>query len=196
MGSFYKLDSRQRITQVMDATSVATTIDSTTWPDDDSTSTQHTAFIIRAQSYDVPHVDFWDSTGHHHRQLGARFQCPAGKAAYITSVSAAYYVPNDSSNEHPFGDSTTWISMAQVRFYVTDMPLDTTASVWAPTPWQRDISGSYASPFAQRLWELTLPSPLGRPLHGGETLDLRFLPLDGPRNYCSVYFEGYVEDVS
>lgn len=197
MGSFYKLDSRSRQVQVLDATGGESTIDSTSWPEEDSTSTQHSAFIIRGQMYDVPYADGWDSTAHIYQQLGAIFQCPAGKVAYVTSVSAVYYLPNDSSNTHPYedADGTTWYSRASIKFFVTDMPLDTTASVWSDTPWQRVLQGSNSEPFVQRQWDLTLPSPLGRPLYAGESLDLRFLPFDGPRNFCSVYFEGYTESV-
>jgi len=193
MTTFYTLDSRAKIIQVQDSTG-GDPWDSTSWPEEDSTSTQESTFTIEGHRDNVPYAaEPFDSTAVW-EQLPCIFQCPSGHVAYITSATLLYWVADADGQNYGSGDSTFgWRGFANFRFYTTGMPLDTTSSVWAPTNVFLPVVCSQDNPYGSKTWHFTdAAQPLNRPLRAGESLDLRVRPHDGPINHCQAIFTGYL----
>ena len=193
MATFYKIDSRSSLEKSADSTGGGGW-DSTVWPEEDSTSTQETTFRITSSRSMIPHLDNpFDSTYGYvdYEQFSdpAVFQCPAGYLAYFTNARLSYTIPYGAGQDFAYGDSTVALTWAKFKFFVTGVPLDTTSSVWAPTPWMIDLTGVPGQTVSQYY---SILSPLNRPMYPGESVDLRVLPFDGPVNYASVMYEGYL----
>ena len=196
MGSFYKLDPRTSLIKVQDSTG-GDPWDSTSWSNEDSTSTQETTFTTYGHRHDVPYVSPLDGTVDYcdWEQIPCIFQCPAGYVAYLESVTITYYVPNVNTNVYSNGDSTHgWRGACVGRFFTTGLPLDTTSTVWAPTNVTVPVVNSSDNPYGIKTFYFThAGQPLNRPLRAGESLDFRALPFDGPSNVVTVTFTGYLE---
>ena len=193
MATFYNLDSRPSLEKSADCTGSGRW-DSTSWSPEDSTSTGQTTFRILRGRTIIPYLDNpFDSTYGYtdYEQFNgpAVFQCPAGYMAYFTNAKLTYIVPYGAGQDFAFGDSTVAITWAKFKFFVTGMPLDTTSTVWAPTNWEIDLTGVPGQSVSQ---EYSILSPLNRPMVAGESVDLRVLPFDGPVNYASCMYEGYL----
>jgi len=196
MATYYNIDKKPPVLLAMDSTA-PTGWDGTALGTADSTSTQNGAFYVYGSRYEIPYVPIWDSwTPEDFQQFNgpAIFQCPEGKRAFFTEATLSYWAYGDGTTMD-WGDTTfTMGGMADFRFFTTDGPLDTTASIWVPTNWIHTVGLDPANPGAISTTDISILSPLGRPLFPGESVDLRVLPHDGPLNYASARYCGYLED--